>query len=245
MTALPLLDYAPRSLPASFLDPDAGDDDFIFEGLVDVLDEPPEPDNNDQLAWTSNSLLVPGSPEFEEAMASIVPHAGVSGLSKEHAAKARELDAVIARVLVAHAPQVRYTQGSDRWGAIDQNIIPWDKSGKLNGQFLHRGDCSSTSTWKLGWVVLHHHFHTTRDVMNGQALRAGFTGTMVVHGKEVVHQSNWKVGDRLFYGPSVWATEHVTDYMGGGVVFSHGSDAGPYFLKYDYRGDHVATRRYL
>lgn len=248
--ALPLLEFAPRSLSGSFLDESVGDDDFIFDGLVDVYDEPPEPDHNDQLAYTGNSICLPGTPEFDLMvskleLADLSQHASASGLSPEHVAQDRELDARISRLLVEHAQSVRYTQGGLRWEAITGNVIPWDSHGKLNGRFLLHGDCSSTSTWKGDWVVLHHHSGVKRDVFNGQAFKAGYTGTMVVRGKEVAHQSNWKVGDRLFYGRSRSDTEHVTDYMGGGVVFSHGGDAGPYFLRWNYRPDHVATRRYF
>jgi hypothetical protein len=38
---------------------------------------------------------------------------------------------------------------------------------------------------------------------------------------------------------------HVTVCLGGGVVLSHGSPAGPFKLPLRYRGDVLSIRRYF
>lgn len=160
----------------------------------------------------------------------------VSGLSEQHRAHARRLIVQGAELLLGHARSVHYSQGADRWEGIQRGLLPW------KGEYPHHGDCSSTATWLL-WAALHHHFGV-RDVVNGTNWTAGYTGTIAKHGKQVVHDANIKVGDLILYGRG-WPYEHVTVALGGGVCFSHGSEAGPFKLAIDYRPDRAIVRRFV
>lgn len=159
-----------------------------------------------------------------------------SGLSAEHAAHARDIVVEYCHALLAHPDQVHYTQGPDRWGGIAHNHT-------LKDLLPFYGDCSSTATFVL-WRALNDVHKGTRDVVNGERWKAGFTGTIAQHGKRVVHDANIKVGDLILYGPAP-TYEHVAVALGGGMVFSHGSEGGPYKLPLDYRPDRGPTRRFI
>lgn len=162
--------------------------------------------------------------------------ARVSGLSDAHAAEARRIILRGVELLMAAPTLVHYTQGPLRWSAIDRKLRVVD------GECLHNGDCSSTATWLL-WNALTH-VGVSKDIVNAQAWKAGYTGTMAAHGKRVVDLRNAKVGDAVLYGPAP-TFEHVAVYIGGGRVFSHGSEAGPFILGVDYRRDRGMIRRYI
>lgn len=167
-----------------------------------------------------------------------------SGLNERDRATARRIIVKGADVLMAHTQALHYTQDlTARWEGINRQIIPWDKYGRINGKFPKHGDCSSTDTYLL-WLALHHHFGLP-DKVSFLNWERGNTDSMVPHGKPVHDLSALKVGDQVFYGASVNATEHVTTSLGGRRVFSHGSEGGPYILDVDYRGDRVAVRRYI
>jgi len=159
----------------------------------------------------------------------------VSGLSEAHRAAARKTVLHGVDLLMAHPAAVHYTQGPLRWQGIDKNLLV------AKGQCIRYGDCSSTATWLL-WNALS--VYGVHDIVNGQNWRAGFTGTMAQHGKRVVHDANIKVGDLVLYGPAP-TFEHVAVAIGGGRVFSHGSEAGPFLLDMDYRRDRGEVRRYI
>lgn len=158
----------------------------------------------------------------------------VSGLSAEHRARARSEIARGCQLLLEHAPDVHYTEGPNRWGAITNHLEI------RRGQYLRAGDCSSTATWLL-WNALHVPYGV-RDVVNGCDWRAGYTGTILQHGKRVIHEGNAQVGDLAIYGNG-WPGQHVAVCLGGGWVFSHGSEAGPYKLPLHYRPDLMQIRR--
>lgn len=167
-----------------------------------------------------------------------------SGLDEADRATARRLVLKGAEVLLNHPEQLHYSQDATlRWEGIHNRIIPWTQTGVLNGKYPKHGDCSSTDTYLL-WLALGHHFHLG-DIVNGQGWLAGYTGTMVTRGKAVHDLSRLRIGDQVFYGPSVKATEHVVTSLGGRRVFSHGSEKGPYVLDIDYRPDRVAVRRFI
>lgn len=164
--------------------------------------------------------------------------ASASGLSAEHRAHARELVLKSCRLMVAHKNEIDYSQLANRWEAIN------NKKTVLKGQFPAHADCSSTHTW-LMWDAMARPYGV-RDLVNGQNWKAGYTGTMYRRGKEVVHDSNLKIGDAIFYGDQGGGIpEHVATYIGGGMVFSHGSDGGPYILPLDYRRDRRMSRRFI
>jgi hypothetical protein len=160
----------------------------------------------------------------------------VSGLSARHRARARQLVVRGAALLLANPAAVHYTQGAERWEGIARQLLI------ARGQYPEHGDCSSTATWLL-WNALGRAYGV-RDVVNGAHWRAGYTGTMLEHGKLVHHEGNVQVGDLAIYGRG-FPGEHVAVCLGGGVVFSHGSEAGPFKLPLHYRPDLMAIRRYI
>jgi hypothetical protein len=160
----------------------------------------------------------------------------VSGLSDAHAASARRVILLGVELLMAHPSQVHYTQGPERWEGIAKKLRIADHKAPTHG------DCSSTHSWLL-WNALTH-VGLDRDLVNGVAWRGGYTGTIAAHGKRVVDVRNAKVGDAVLYGPAP-TFEHVATYIGGGRVFSHGSESGPFILGIDYRRDRGMIRRHI
>lgn len=137
-----------------------------------------------------------------------------------------------------HAPSLHYTQGPRRWEGIDKELNP------LKGECPDYADCSSFATWVL-WSVIHHHYGIERDLVNGHRWQAGYTGTIVSHGKRVRHRINWRRGDLILYGDPFGATGHVAVYVGNGMVVSHGSEGGPYLIRWNYRSDFHSCRRFI
>jgi NlpC/P60 family len=162
----------------------------------------------------------------------------VSGLSDDHAKHARKLIVKAAHLMVANKGRVHYSQRADRWVGIDRRLTV------TKGQYPTTCDCSSTATWML-WDAIHRTYNV-RDLVNGALWKAGYTGTQYKRGKAVVHDKNLKVGDLIFYGTQGGGIpQHVCVYVGGGKVFSHGSEAGPFILNLDYRRDRRMSRRYI
>lgn len=162
----------------------------------------------------------------------------VSGLSDAHAAHARRVIIKNAHNMVSNKLRVHYSQGSDRWMGIVRRLT------HLHNQYPTRCDCSSTATWML-WDAMARPYGV-RDLVNHADWKAGYTGTMQKGGKAVHSKANLKVGDCIFYGDQGGGiTEHVAVYIGGGKVFSHGSEGGPYILPVDYRSDRRIMRRYI
>lgn len=142
--------------------------------------------------------------------------------------------------MLMRAPsKIHYTKDyAKRWSAIH------DELRIAKGQCLTYGDCSSTTTWLLWNALTHVHHHA--DVVNGERWLAGYTGTQFAHGRLVHHDANLRLGDLVFYGGSSSVPEHVAMSIGGGKVFSHGGEAGPWILPLDYRPDrHSTGRRYF
>lgn len=167
-----------------------------------------------------------------------------SGLNERDRAVARRLFIKGVEVLMAHPAQLHYSQDMTlRWEGIHDAIIPWFNNGRINGRYPKHGDCSSTGTYLL-WLALAHHFHLP-DTVNGAAWKAGYTGTLIDHGKQVRDWSRLKVGDAIIYGASHSSTEHVAWSIGGRRAFSHGSEAGPFIVDFEYRHDIVGVRRYI
>ena len=157
----------------------------------------------------------------------------VSGLSPRHVRKAVD-DILQAAVLgLHHAPAIHYTQGPLRWQGIDRARVA------SAGEFPNYADCSAYATWCY-WNGLHAHLGHT-DIVNGESWRAGYTGTLLEHGERV---GSPIPGDAVIYG-SAWPGEHVALYTGGGLVVSHGSEAGPLLLPWRYRADVLEIRRYI
>lgn len=160
----------------------------------------------------------------------------VSGLSERHREQVRADILRAVRLMASNPNAVHYTQRANRWDGIVHRKHP---GGSL---FPYYGDCSSTGTWLL-WLGLGRRFGV-RDLVNGTGWAGGFTGTMVRHGKPVIHDRNLKVGDQIFYGRGP-TYQHVVTSIGGRRAFSHGSEAGPHIVDIDYRMDRGPARRYI
>ena len=158
----------------------------------------------------------------------------VSGLGARHQRVARHLVLKMVARLMLNPAAVHYTQGGDRWDGINH------RKGLHTPNFWpYYGDCSATATHIL-WRALFIAFKV-RDIVNGTNWTAGFTGTQASHGRRVRIP---RVGDLCLYGPFP-NHEHVAVYIGGGKVFSHGSEGGPYILPMRYRPDLAEIRRYI
>lgn len=157
----------------------------------------------------------------------------VSGLSPEHVREAVQRFQQAAVLALHHAPQIHYTQGAARWQGIDEHKVA------IHNQFPTEGDCSSIDSWAY-WNALYIPFKHT-DTVNGEDWEAGYSGTLLEHGRAV---SSPLPGDSVIYGTE-WPGEHVALYTGGGLVVSHGSEAGPLLLPVHYRPDVLSYRRYI
>lgn len=135
-----------------------------------------------------------------------------------------------ARLALAHAPEIHYTQGPRRWDGINLGKIG------SQGEFPLYADCSSFYTWLL-WQGL----RGTEDVVNGADWQAGYTGTLLTHGRRV---DGAPEGAAVLYGRG-WPGAHVAYSLGNGQVISHGSEGGPYLLPLRYRSDVLEVRAYI
>jgi len=161
-----------------------------------------------------------------------LPWGSAIGLNPAQRIAARKRIVRAAWLGYQHRGAIHYTQRARRWA------ISTGRRSK-RGQYPNYADCSAYATYLL-WDATHDHH--TRDFVNGAWWRAGFTGTMVRHGVRISRPA--LVGDCIFYGGSYWVPHHVAVYIGNGRVFSHGSESGPYILRWNYR--HVTQiRRYL
>jgi hypothetical protein len=164
----------------------------------------------------------------------------VSGLGPNERIRARDRAVQAAVLALAHKDQMDYTQDATaRWHGILK-----DRRAR-RGQFPKSADCSSFVTWCL-WNGLHLRFELD-DIVNDQNWKAGFTGTMLDHGKRVSKADKLVPGDCVHYGSG--DTAHVTMVVGrqDGVptVISFGSDLCPCGTVYNYRDDVSEFRRYI
>ena len=154
------------------------------------------------------------------------------GRSDKNRIEARRLAVQAFRLAYNHRGVVHYTQGGARWQGINNELKAY------KGQYPRYADCSSLYTWAL-WNAFDH--FGWPDNINGTGFRAGYTGTLLAHGKRV---SSLLPGDAIIYGRGFPGT-HVTMYVGNGMCFSHGSESGPHYLPVRYRGDVMQYRRYI
>jgi hypothetical protein len=169
------------------------------------------------------------------------PMSSVSGLSKSQRINARSRARDAAWLCYSNRGRVHYTQGARRWDGINK------KMNARMGAYPKYADCSSFATWCL-WNGLFIPFDC-KDTVNGTNWRAGYTGTMLNHGKEVVHIENTLIGDCVIYGGGTGS--HTAMIVKGGnvvktpMVMSHGSEPGPFYVPYNYRSDINCIRRYI
>jgi hypothetical protein len=166
--------------------------------------------------------------------------ASVSGLPDPERVKARARAVQAAQVALAHKAQMQYTEGAERWEGIA------DHRDAVDGQFPTYSDCSSFVTWCL-WNGLHLGFDLS-DLVNGDGWAGGYTGTMLVHGKQVMRIADVLPGDCVIYGsgPPGEHTAIIVDTEDGVPhVISHGGPTSPDYLPYNYRPDAFQIRRYI
>lgn len=179
-----------------------------------------------------------------------------SGLSSSDAAFARRVFSMGVNVCMRHAAQLHYTKDEGpRWEGINKRVIAvkhgrgprqYGKPSPLiaseTGKLLQHGDCSSTGTWLL-WQALYLPFRLP-DRVNGTGWRSGWTGTLRKHGRTVSDIDGLKIGDAVIYGTG--DGDHVAWAVGGGRLFSHGQEAGPYLVDDSYRsGEILVIKRYI
>jgi cell wall-associated NlpC family hydrolase len=157
-----------------------------------------------------------------------------SGLNLVQRQRARKRVLVSAYLTLKHAPSVHYTQGPRRWEGIDKHRRAY------RGEYPTYCDCSAFATWCIWDATLR---YKPRDFVNNQGWRAGYTGTQQSNGRRVTGRK--LPGDLVFYGNQGGGiAQHVAIYVGKGLVISHGSEGGPYLLRWDYR-DVSEVRRYI
>lgn len=162
-----------------------------------------------------------------------------SGLSPHNCNRARDRAVGAAMVGYHHKSQLHYTTGSRRWQGIQLNL------NANAGHFPDYADCSSFATWCL-WNGLWLLFRQP-DKVNGCSWRAGFTGTLLQHGWVVRNVSKALPGDLVLYGRG-YPGVHTAIIVKQGrtpMVISNGSEAGPFYLPWNYRSDIMGIRRYF
>ncbi|HYV32766.1 MAG TPA: hypothetical protein VEO53_16885 [Candidatus Binatia bacterium] len=165
----------------------------------------------------------------------------VSGLSRDQRIRCRDRVVQAAKLALANKAQVHFTEDLvKRWDGIRNH-----RNAAL-GQFPVNCDCSAFATWCL-WNGLLLRFGLG-DIVNGLGWHAGYTGTMLQHGRVVQHPSNALRGDCVFYG-SAWPADHVTIVVhnsnGMPMVISQGSEPGPFYIPYNYGDPIYQIRRYI
>jgi hypothetical protein len=138
---------------------------------------------------------------------------------------ARDVVTAAALLGVQHKDEVHYTQQWDlRWQGIESS------RKAAQGQFPHHADCSAFVTWCL-WQAL----GDGPDVVNGERWTAGFTGTMVEHGKVIDDNRHAVRGDAVLYGsPTPFHTAIIIGRRDGKLLAaSHGEETGPYIVPWD------------
>jgi hypothetical protein len=166
----------------------------------------------------------------------------VSGLNESQRNKARGLITQAAWLCYRNRARVHYTQGGRRWNGINNHDVA------AKGDYPRYADCSAFATWCI-WNGLYLPYKV-KDTVNGCGWKAGFTGTMLSHGKQVNHKENWLRGDCVIYGRQGSTGAHTaiivnTTKQSQPMVISHGSEGGPYYLPYNYRSDIMQVRRYI
>lgn len=169
----------------------------------------------------------------------MVFHSPISNLTRPEQVRARAAAVQAAMLVYHHRGSIHYTQGWRRWDGIRLHLVA------ALGHFPNYADCSAMVSWEIfqGLGVIYHR----PDVVNGQNWRGGFTGTLMTHGKRQT-VGNCLPGDAVIYGRG-YPGEHTALVVGRSgrtpMVVSHGSEAGPFYLPYNYRSDVIGFWRYI
>jgi hypothetical protein len=149
---------------------------------------------------------------------------------------ARRLAVKAFRLLYNHRGSVHYTQGHSRWQGIRE------RRRAADGRFPLYCDCSSAATWAWWNALTNVDGMNTRDRINGSSWAAGYTGTMLSHGWRVTDR---RPGDLVIYGRRFPGGHVAMVAENTNMVYSHGSESGPHYLRWNYRGDVMGVRRYV
>ena len=159
-------------------------------------------------------------------------------LTRAQRKRARSRAAQAALLARSHKGSVHYTQGAARWSGIAR------RRNSARGDYPTAADCSAFATWCL-WNALYLTYGEP-DTVNGARWQGGFTGTQIAHGRRIA-PSKMLAGDLVFYGSGSTPT-HVAICVGKRdgktMVVSHGSEAGPLYLPWNYRRV-IQCRRYI
>lgn len=163
-------------------------------------------------------------------------HTAEGRLSASDRSHARRIAVSAFRLAFEHRNVVHYTMSGARWQGIAE------RRRYADGRYPTFADCSSMYTWVLWNALTSVAGMDFPDVVNGAAWRAGYTGTMLAHGARV---DSRMPGDAVLYGRA-WPGTHVAMVADDpNFVYSHGSEAGPYYLRWNYRSDVLDQRRYI
>jgi hypothetical protein len=213
---------------------------------IDISMIPPDEGDDQQGDWDVGASHSAAS--LAEAALEVGPGPGPlmtpGRMTEKERINARRIAVRAATLALHHAPNVHYTQDSRRWQGIA------DTRYSEHGQYPNWADCSAFVTWCL-WNGLHVPYHKT-DVVNRESWKAGYTGTMLLHGHPIRRVRNLCWGDAVIYGAPGTTGRHTALIARVGrprgshvMVISHGSEGGPYFLPYNYRSDIQSIRRYI
>jgi len=159
-------------------------------------------------------------------------------LSASERTKARRIALASFRLAYEHAPSVHYTMGGERWQGISRRLRYAD------GRYPTQADCSSMFTWAWWNALTSVAGMNFPDVLNGLSWTAGYTGTLLSHGRRV-DAAERMPGDAVLYG-SGFPGKHVAMVdEDRNYVLSHGSEAGPFRVRWNYRSDVMQVRRYV
>jgi cell wall-associated NlpC family hydrolase/peptidoglycan hydrolase-like protein with peptidoglycan-binding domain len=176
------------------------------------------------------------APTLQMPATSQQPQMMAATLSGSQLADVHSLTLRAAELALMHRDAVHYTQHApQRWEGINRRLYA------SHGQFPSYADCSSFVTWCL-WNGMS--AHNLPDTVNGENWQAGYTGTLLQHGTRVAGDASIQPCDLAIYGSGA-PGKHVAICIGGGLVISHGSEAGPNKLPLHYRSDLMEVRRYL
>jgi hypothetical protein len=162
-------------------------------------------------------------------------------LDKRERGEARDSAVQAALLGYRNRDKIHYTQGGQRWEGIAKGL------NARQGEFPRYADCSSFATWCL-WNGMYLPYRES-DTVNGAAWKAGYTGTLLEHGRRVASPSKAFKADLVLYGRPGTSGAHVAIVVGRKngqlMVVSHGSEGGPYYIPYNYRSDIICIRRYI
>jgi hypothetical protein len=149
---------------------------------------------------------------------------------------ARGVAVAAMRLAYNNRGAVHYTQGASRWSGIRE------RRRFADGRYPFYADCSSIVSWAWWNALTHVDGLGTLDRLNGCAWTAGFTGTLLAHGWRVTDR---RPGDLVLYGRGYPGSHVAMIAANTNMVYSHGSEAGPLYIPWNYRGDIMGVRRYV